>query len=138
MNTYFILSQFCDWNTQTIVNACSALAAASGACGDELPTAQMREVAMGKSRTGDLNEKQFMALPWFAAKILTADRPYIFHDNRPQVDHIFPLGLANAEPNYRDVVDVLWNLQPIRNEINNFKRAKHPQRPGYCRVLRRL
>jgi hypothetical protein len=127
MNTYFLLTQFCDWNTQTMVNAFARLAANAGATGTVLPVEAIRQIAMQKYRTGAISYQQFLALPWLATKVLTPGRQYVFHDNKPQVDHIFPLGLVGADTGYKELVDVLWNLQPIPDGINRSKWAHHPR-----------
>jgi hypothetical protein len=126
MNTYFLFSQFCDWNTQTMVNAFTKLCAEAGAAGSPLPVTEIRAVAVQKNRTGGISEQQFLALPWFAAKILMPRRQFVFHENKPQLDHIFPLGLSGADDQYREAINVLWNLQPVPDVINNYKRARHP------------
>lgn len=43
------------------------------------------------------------------------------------MDHIFPVNLAGQGQDYREAVDVLWNFQPVPAEVNNYKRARHPQ-----------
>ena len=127
MNTYFFLAQFCDWNTQTMVNAFAKLAAEAGGAGATLPVEAIRQIAVQKNRTGVLSYQQFLALPWFALKVLTPRREYIFHENKPQVDHIFPLGLEGGDADYKELVNILWNFQPIPDGINNYKRARHPK-----------
>jgi len=74
-----------------------------------------------------LSYQQFLALPWLALKVLMPSRSYVFHENKPQLDHIFPKGLKGADDAYGALVDVLWNLQPIPDGINNYKRARHPK-----------
>ena len=127
MNTYFLLAQFCDWNTQTMVNAFAQLAASASLAGAALVVEDMRRIAVEKNRTGGLSHQQFLALPWLALKVLTPGRSYVFHENKPQIDHIFPLRLAGSDENYKELVDVLWNFQPIPDGINNYKRARHPK-----------
>ena len=127
MNTYFLSAQFCDWNTQTMVNEFAKCAADAGAAGALLPVEAIRQIATQKNRTAVVSTEQFVALPWLAIKILTPGRSYVFHENKPQVDHIFPLALAGGDANYREMVDVLWNFQPIPDGINNYKRARHPR-----------
>jgi hypothetical protein len=127
MNTYLLLAQFCDWNTQTMVNTFAKLAAEVGDAGATLPVEAIREFAVQKNRTGILSYQQFLALPWLALKVLTPSREYIFHENKPQIDHIFPLALEGTDADYKELVDILWNLQPIPDGINNYKRARHPK-----------
>ena len=127
IHQYFLLSQFCDWNTQTMVNAFAREAVEAGKAGKAFPLEEIRQIAIEKNRTGDLHEYQLLNLPWLATKVLMPSRSYIFHDSKPQVDHIFPINLADQEEAYREAVDVLWNFQPMPAEVNNYKRARHPQ-----------
>ena len=126
MHTYFLLAQFCDWNTQTMVSAFAKLATAAGSAGEDFPIEAIREIAIQRYRTGVVSIQQFLGLRWFATKVLTPARSYVFHENKPQIDHIFPIGLSE-DAAYKKLVDVLWNLQPIPDGINNYKRARHPK-----------
>lgn len=127
MDQFFLLSQFCDWATQTMVNAFAKAAMEAGTKGEPFPLESARGTAVQKSRTGVLHDHQFLSRPWFAAKVLTPQRTYIFHDRKPQVDHIFPVNLAGRDEIYKREVNVLWNLQPMPAEVNNYKRADHPR-----------
>lgn len=126
VHQYFLLSQFCDWNTQTMVNTFAREACAAGKAGKAFPLERIRQIAVEKNRTGELHEYQLLSQPWLATKVLMPNRSYIFHNSKPQVDHIFPIGLAGQDEAYRAVVDVLWNFQPMPAEVNNYKRARHP------------
>lgn len=127
IHRYFILSQFCDWNTQTMVNSFASFAQKAASEGQDFPLTEIAKFAVSKARSDVLHYHQFLSLPWLATKILTPSRSYIFHGNKPQVDHIFPLNLNGANDEYRQRVDVLWNYQPIHWSINNYKRARHPK-----------
>jgi hypothetical protein len=127
IHRYFLLSQFCDWNTQTMVNQFARAARDGGETGQPFPLDAIRASAIQKNRTGDLHDHQFLAEPWLAAKVLMPNRSYTFHERKPQVDHIFPLNLKGADEAYQKAVDVLWNFQPMPAEVNNYKRAKHPK-----------
>lgn len=127
IDQYFLLSQFCDWNTQTMVNAFSREAMAAAARGDAFPLAAVRKIAVGRNRTDTLNDTRLMGQPWFALKVIEPQRRYVFHERKPQLDHIFPKNLKHADEAYRAMVDVLWNLQPLPATLNNFKRAKSPR-----------
>ena len=48
-------------------------------------------------------------------------RSYVFHESKPQVDHIFPVNLPGGDETYQHAVDVLWNFQPVPAEVNNYK-----------------
>jgi hypothetical protein len=127
IHRYFILSQFCDWNTQTMVNSFATLATEAATLGKPFPINEIESVAVTKARSNVLHYHQFLSLPWLAHKILAPSRSYIFAMNKPQVDHIFPLNLPGQDDEYKQRVDVLWNYQPIHWSINNYKRAKHPK-----------
>lgn len=127
IHRYFLLSQFCDWNTQTMVNAFARLAMDAGVAGEPFPFVAVQKVAVEKNRTPDLHDFQLQSQRWFAAKVLMPRRAYVFHERKPQVDHIFPLNLEGGDEDYRTCVDTLWNFQPVPDEVNNYKRARHPQ-----------
>lgn len=127
IHQYFILSQFCDWNTQTMVNFFAREAMVAAEAGLAFPLEKIRQIAIEKNRTGLLHEYQLLSQPWLATKVLTPNRSYVFHENRPQVDHIFPLSLKGDDEAYQAAVDVLWNFQPMPAGVNNFKRARHPK-----------
>lgn len=127
IHQYFLLSQFCDWNNQTMVNLFAREATVAGKSGKPFPLEAIRKIAIEKNRTGVMTEQQFMSQPWFATKVLMPSRSYVFHERKPQVDHIFPLNLAGTNEAYRKKVDVLWNFQPMPAEVNNYKRARHPK-----------
>ncbi len=127
IHQYFLLSQLCDWNTQTMVNAFAREAMLAGRKGEPFPLEAIRKNAVQKNRTGMLQEYQLLAQPWFTTKMLMPSRSYVFHEDKPQVDHIFPLRLAEGDEIYRRSVDILWNFQPMRADVNNYKRARHPK-----------
>jgi hypothetical protein len=127
LHQYFILSQFGDWNTQTMVNSFALEAKNAGQNGLDFPLNTIKSIAVQKNRSDILHYHQFLSLPWLALKILTPNRYYIFFDSKPQVDHIFPLGLASIDDDYQTRVDVLWNFQPMPARVNNYKRARHPK-----------
>ncbi|MEK6795444.1 MAG: DUF262 domain-containing protein [Spirochaetota bacterium] len=127
IHQYFILSQFCDWNTQTMVNAFAEKAMEAGKIGLEFPINAMKDIAVRNNRSIDLSYNQFVSRVWLALKILLPNRQYVFYDVTPQIDHIFPLELAGMDNDYKEKVNILWNFQPMPAGVNNYKRAKHPQ-----------
>jgi hypothetical protein len=127
IHQYFLLSQFCDWNTQTMVNAFAREAMAAAQAGAPFPLESIRQIAVEKNRTGELHEYQMLSQPWLATKVLMPHRSYVFYENKPQVDHIFPVNLHGTDELYQQEVDVLWNFQPMPAEVNNYKRARHPK-----------
>jgi len=127
IHQYFLLAQFCDWNTQTMINAFAREAMAAGKAGGTFPLERIRQIAVEKNRRGELHEFQLLLQPELATKVLMPGRSYIFHQKKPQVDHIFPINLAGRDEAYQEAVDILWNFQPMPAEVNNYKRARHPQ-----------
>lgn len=126
IHQYFILSQLNDWNTQTMVTGFvkEAREAAKGRL--DFPLENIRAIAVEKHRIGGPRRHTFMSHAWFALKVLTPNRQYQFSSTKPQIDHIFPKNLADKDQAYKEIVDVLWNFQPMPAGINNYKRAKHP------------
>ncbi|QEY64975.1 DUF262 domain-containing protein [Metapseudomonas lalkuanensis] len=125
LHQYFILSQLCDWNTQTMVNAFAREAISAGKGNYDFPLEAIRKIAIQKNRTGELHEYQLLGQPWFVAKVVWPNRSYVFHEDKPQIDHIFPL--AGGDEEYQDLIDVIWNFQPVPAEVNNYKRKRHPR-----------
>jgi len=130
VRTYFIKSQLCDWNTQTMVTAFSNEAIDSAAKNAAFPLDAVTQIAIDKNRTGEVYYYQLEGPVWFSLKILTPSRLYLFNERKPQIDHVFPKALHDKmldKAEYRQRVDVLWNMQPTPAGLNNFKRAKHPR-----------
>ena len=127
IDQYFLLSQFCDWNTQTMINSFAREVIDVAAKGEAFPLAKIRAIAVGKNRTDTLSDTRLKSQPWFALKVIEPQRMYVFHEHKPQLDHIFPKNLKDADDDYRALVDVLWNLQPQPATLNNYKRAKAPR-----------
>lgn len=129
IRTYFVKSQLCDWNTQTMVTAFARMAIDAAKENQAFPLADITKIAVAKNRTGEVHFYQLEGPLWFSLKILTPGREYLFNERTPQIDHIFAKALHDNLPDrddYRQRVDVIWNMQPTPAGINNFKRAKHP------------
>lgn len=127
IDQYFLLSQLCDWNTQTMINSFTREVIDAAAKGEAFPLAKIRAIAVAKNRTDTISDTRLKSQPWFALKVIEPQRMYVFHEHKPQLDHIFPKNLKDAGDDYRACVDVLWNLQPQPATLNNYKRAKAPR-----------
>ena len=126
---YFIKSQLCDWNTQTMVTAFARKAIEAASTNQGFPLDDITRIAVEKNRTGDVFKYQLEGPVWFSLKILTPERLYLFNERKPQIDHIFPKALkagTSEDETFRQKVDVIWNMQPTPAGLNNYKRAKHP------------
>lgn len=129
IRTYFVKSQLCDWNTTTMATrfSCEAMDAATQNMG--FPLEEITRIAVEKNRTGEVHFYQLEAPRWFSLKILTPTRQYLFNERTPQIDHIFPQALKKGMPDdadYRQRIDVLWNLQPTPAGVNRKKWDTHP------------
>lgn len=72
---------------------------------------------------------------WFVLKMITPNKPFTFlsdPDERfnPEIDHIFPMipsfRISNPK-RYNKWVDTIWNLQPVKGEVNAIKLASSPK-----------
>ena len=136
LKKYFILSQINDWNIQTIVNNVTRIVREEAEKAKDkynFPILQViKWIEDNKWRQTKLYEKTFVDYRWFSLKILTPQRTYQFDPDingrfSPEIDHIFPLKLQEQNEEYYSSVDILWNMQPIKGEINLFKGRKHPK-----------
>ena len=129
IRTYFVKSQLCDWNTTTMATAFSRIAMESAKQNSGFPLEEITRIAVEKNRTGEVHFYQLEAPVWFSLKVLTPTRLYLFNERKPQIDHIFPQALKSGttdDADYRQRVDVLWNLQPAPAGINRKKWVSHP------------
>lgn len=127
MKQYFILSQLNDWNTQTIINECSALALNATI---DFPLDAIKEFVGKNNRLTSLTLSSIEGYIWFPLKILIPDVSYISSDSvtgryKPELDHIFPMKLKGRPLDYN--VNVLWNMQPVTGVINASKGNIHPK-----------
>jgi uncharacterized protein with ParB-like and HNH nuclease domain len=123
MHKYFILSQFKDWNTQTILTKNSELA-----INENFQLDRMIEVAQGNNRSSDINVTDLEYYRKFSLKVILRDRLFINTSTEgrynPEIDHIYPMKIEDRPVGYD--VDVLWNLQPIDGTTNLDKSNKNP------------
>ena len=137
LNQYFIKSQINDWNLQSYVdNFTHIIRSASANAGIEMfdfPCEAIEEkIEEKKKRAIDITEEGLMNYLWFSLKILTPSRIYQFEPDirgrfSPEIDHIFPLGLKGGSEDYSKKVDVLWNMQPVKGDVNGYKSNHHPK-----------
>jgi len=137
LDQYFIKSQINDWNLQSYVdnftNIISERARSSEKSLFDFPIQEIESKIMEKrQRAINLTEEGFSSCRWFSLKILLPNRFYQFEpDSRgrfnPEIDHIFAIKMEGGDEEYRQNVDVLWNLQPIKGESNGYKLNYHPK-----------
>jgi len=133
LKKYLILSQINDWNLQSIVDNFTRLIKGSIEKSNEFPLNQFISwLNETKKRNTELFEASFVDYQWFSLKILTPNRIYQFDPDargrfNPEIDHIFPKNLEGQSEEYYKSVNMIWNMQPVKGDINNFKRRKHPK-----------
>ena len=137
LNKYFIKSQINDWNLQSYAdNFASIVKERSNTAGADLFDFPINEIENKinekKQRSINIAEESLCNYRWFSLKILTPNRVYQFEPDirgrfNPELDHIFPVNLKGANNTYKAIVDILWNMQPTKGEINGYKTNIHPK-----------
>jgi hypothetical protein len=131
LKKYFILSQINDWNLQSIIDEFNRQIKTAVEKSEQFPLQNMLNWVSAKRKT-KLLEADFVDYHWFSLKMLMPDRIYQFDPEisgrfNPEIDHISPKKLENQDNEYYNVVDSIWNMQPIKGDINNYKRKRHPK-----------
>ncbi|MBV5303328.1 MAG: DUF262 domain-containing protein [Chlorobium sp.] len=137
INKYFIKSQINDWSLQSFIdNFAIIINTESATAGKELfefPLSQIEaKVNEQKKRQTDIYEESFVDYSWFALKVLTPNRIYQFEPDihgrfNPEIDHIFPRNPKDKTMVYANAVDIIWNMQPTKGDINGYKTNHHPK-----------
>lgn len=134
---YFIKSQVNDWSLQSYIDnfifiiKAESTAAAAGLFDFPLTKIEAK-INEQKKRQTDIYEESFVGYTWFALKVLTPNRIYQFEPDmqgrfNPEIDHIFPRKLKNRTKDYENEVDIIWNMQPTKGDINGYKTNHHPK-----------
>lgn len=136
INQYFIKSQINDWNLQSYAdNFTRIIKDKSQNTNDlfEFPLPEIENYIQERQlRNVEIFEQSFTGYVWFALKILTPGRTYQFEPDmqgrfNPEIDHIFPKKLKDRTPEYESQVDIVWNMQPTKGDINSYKSNHHPR-----------
>ncbi|MBL7003631.1 MAG: DUF262 domain-containing protein [Gammaproteobacteria bacterium] len=137
LNQYFIKSQINDWNLQSYAdNFVSIIKKASTDAGKQIfdfPIMGIEnKINEKKQRNTAINEEGLRNYLWFSLKVFTPNRVYQFEPDirgrfNPEIDHIFPVKLKGSSSDYRNNVDIIWNMQPTKGDINGFKTNHHPK-----------
>ena len=136
INQYFIKSQINDWNLQSYAdNFTRIIKDKSQNTNDlfEFPLSEIENYIQERQlRNVEIFEQTFTGYVWFALKILTPGRTYQFEPDmqgrfNPEIDHIFPKKLKDRTPEYESQVDIVWNMQPTKGDINSYKSNHHPR-----------
>ena len=140
MKKYFVISQLLDWSLQghvdefhrIVKNECGK----TGKC--DFPYQKIINFVKREGKRPAELKSEYLDYPyqrWFVLKIASPEKAFSFEcepDERfnPEIDHIFPATPDHPgrySKKYYKWVETVWNLQPVKGEINNLKRAKLPQ-----------
>lgn len=131
LKKYFIMSQINDWNIASIVDNVAKKVISDNEK-KAIPEFNLDDLQpiISKKRQWFISEDWFTSYTWFSLKILTPTRIYNYTpDNKgrynPEIDHIFPQN-GETNPEYKKAVNIIWNMQPVQGEINNYKRKRNP------------
>lgn len=141
MKKYLIYAQFLWWDLQSYIDrAHNIIKKGCEKHGDydfpfqtlknSIKNYTRREYELDADRDIDYSPQH-----WFALKIMTPERAFYFtgkpgEGTDPELDHIFPKTPESdkAYPmRYYEWVRTVWNMQPVKGEINNTKLAKPPK-----------
>lgn len=132
IDRFFITAEINDWTLQTYTDNFARLVF-DNADKKKFPYQNLVDYVVNRgNRSVEIMEQNFQWNVWFALKVLTPGRTFDFDysmPNRfnPEIDHIFPMHLAGTDDDYRENVNVMWNFQPVKGEVNNLKTNIHPK-----------
>lgn len=134
MKKYLIYSQLLYWDLQVYIdNFHKIIKSVCNKKGNlNFPFQKLRNFVKNYGRRShNLTSEDFDYPPqhWFSLKVLTPNRAFSFlsdPDERfnPEIDHIFPetpQSTRKYPQKYYTWVYTVWNLQPVKGEINNLK-----------------
>ena len=132
MDRFFITSQLNGWDLQSYTDNFAKIILNSN---DTKPFPEKEIFDYVKTRANreiDIKEAVFRNNLWFSLKITFPLRDFEFDysmANRfnPELDHIFPRNLAGMDEDYKQYVDIIWNMQPIKGDVNLLKSNHHPK-----------
>jgi len=142
MKRYLIFSQLLYWDLQTYVDNFHKIikSVCTKSKNAVFPFRRLRNFVKkdpNTRRRADLTSEDFNSnyLRWFALKMLIPNREFSYlgdPDERfnPEIDHIFPIApqsTTDYPQKYYNWAYTVWNLQPVKGEINNFKRNRPPK-----------
>ncbi len=140
MKKFLIYSQLLNWNLQTYIDNFHKII--SSACKKSekqvFPFEKLCNFVKNNGRRKvELSSTNFEDPyhHWFVLKVSLPSREYSFIGDPeerfdPEIDHIFPTtpqSTISVLNKYYQWVVTVWNMQPVKGEINNFKRNNPPK-----------
>ncbi len=133
LKQYFILSQINDWRLQSIVDNFTRILKRNTKKTNKFPLDEfISSLEESKKRNTELYEVNFTDYKWFSLKIMSPNRLFQFDPDvrgrfNPEIDHIFPQRMIKKNKSLEKQIDSIWNMQPIKWEVNNLKLGKFPK-----------
>ena len=132
IDRFFIFAEINDWTLQSYTDNFARILL-DNTNKKSFPYQELVDfVDIRGNRSLEITEANIHWNAWFALKILTPNRSFEIDysmPNRfnPEIDHIFPTNLVGKDEKYKEDVNVLWNFQPVKGEVNNQKTNIHPK-----------
>ena len=132
LDRFFITSQLNSWDLQSYTDNFVKIIFANNDTTIFPEEDIFKYVKDRANREIDVKEMVYRNNLWFSLKITFPERNFEFDysmTNRfnPELDHIFPKNLVGMNDDYKKYVDVIWNMQPIKGEVNLDKSNHHPK-----------
>lgn len=132
LDRFFITSQLNSWDLQSYTDNFAKIIKDNKIITTFPEQDIFNYVTKRGNREIDIKEAVYKNNLWFSLKITFPHRDFEFDysmANRfnPELDHIFPRNLAGMGEDYKQYVDVIWNMQPIRGVVNLDKSNNHPK-----------
>jgi hypothetical protein len=141
LKKFLIYSQLLNWNLQGYIDEANRMI--KKGCEDhsdfEFPFRKLKSIAKKRGRRSlELSadrDLDYEPMHWFVLKIITPNKAFSFERKKgerlgPEIDHIFPVNPYSSQVipyDYYEWVAKVWNMQPVKGEINNLKRATPPK-----------
>lgn len=132
LDRFFIISQLNSWDLQSYTDNFAKLII-NNENKSEFPEEQIFEYVRNRAnREIEVKEDIYKYHLLFSLKITFPNRDFEFDysmPNRfnPELDHIFPRNLKDMDEVYQQEIDVIWNMQAVKGEVNNLKSNYHPK-----------
>lgn len=132
LDRFFITSQLNGWDLQSYTDNFAKIIKDNKIITTFPEQEIFNYVTKRGNREIDIKEAVYKNNLWFSLKITFPHRDFEFDysmANRfnPELDHIFPRNLAGMDEDYKQYVDVIWNMQPIKGAVNLDKSNNHPK-----------
>jgi len=132
IDKFFVTAEINDWTLQSYTDNFARIVLDNN---DKkmFPYQELEDYVTNRgNRSVAITEQNFVWNVWFALKVLIPSRTFEFDysmPNRfnPEIDHIFPTNLVGQDEAYREAVNIIWNFQPVKGEVNNMKTNIHPK-----------